>query len=136
MSINFRIMVSCCIFLFSQSIICAGPIGTLESSSRKQIREAELSPYGNIGETTSSSSRGGALTNLDSTSRRLVREVEMEQKGKSNQNPGLLIQNTIEADGHKKCVVSAGQVMTGEVKRGSTVENRTIVTGDVINVCQ
>ena len=129
------------------SIACAtvqaGPLGTLDSSSRKAVREAEMQKY----ESQRSGADGatGSLTGLDTTSRRMVRESEMSTFDSTKKavaptvntpNHGLLIQNTIDAQGHKKCVVSAGKVVTGEVHRGSSVENKTIVTGNIVNVCQ
>lgn len=140
-----KIVVNLCIFM-PFTLACAGPIGDLDSSSRRSVREASMTGYGTQ---TGGQNTAGSLGELDTTSRRLVREAEMskygangssvQQKASQSQtqdNPGVLIQNTIDASGRKKCVVSAGRVVSGDVKRGSSVENRTIVTGNIVNVCQ
>ena len=136
-----------CCAIASANIACsvahAGPLGALDSSSRKSVREAEMQQF----ESHNAGVNGttGALSDLDTTSRRLVRESEMNNFNATKSttaptarisNPGLLIQNTIDTHGNKKCIVSAGKVVTGEVHRGSSVENRTIVTGNIVNVCQ
>lgn len=136
----------CCAIAFVNiacSDVQAGPLGALDSSSRKAVREAEMQKF----ESHNAGVNGttGALSGLDTTSRRLVRESEMSTFDVTKKtiaptaeipNPGILIQNTIDAHGQKKCVVSAGKVVTGDVHRGSSVEYRTIVTGNIVNVCQ
>ena len=133
--------VATCLNLVSFCLI-AGPLGSLDTSSRKAVREAEMTGYGSTGTEASS----GALNQLDTSSRKLVRESDMKKYGTNNiggaatpqdvANPGVLIQNTIDAHGHKKCIVSVGKLVNGEVRWGSTVENRTIVMGNIVNVCQ
>lgn len=136
----------CCVIAFAHiacSAVQAGPLSALDSSSRKAVREAEMQKFesnnaGSIGTT-------GEISGFDTTSRRLIRESEMSTYDATKEaiapnakvhNPGLLIQNTIDTHGHKKCVINAGKVVTGEVRRGSSIESRTIVTGNIVNVCQ
>lgn len=133
------------IFIFfcsASSVAHAGPLGTLDSSSRKAVREAEMQSFQLDGATNAPT---GSISELDTTSRRMVRESEMNvfnstnpptATNEKNINPGLLIQNTVDSKGQKKCIVSAGKVITGEIRRGSSVENRTVVTGNIVNVCQ
>lgn len=83
----------------------------------------------------------GTIGGLDSSSRRLVREAELEGYGSKpkagdNAQPGVLIQNQLDEAGKKKCIVSAGNVITSKIEHGGRIENKTIVTGNIINVCQ
>lgn len=82
-----------------------------------------------------------AIGGLDSSSRRMVREAELEGYGRKakvdeNAQPNILIQNKVDELGKKKCIISAGNVVTSKIERGSRLENKTIVTGNIINVCQ
>lgn len=82
-----------------------------------------------------------SIGGLDSNSRRLVREAELEGYGRKpkvdeNAQPGVVIQNRIDEFGKKKCIISAGNVVTSKIEHGGRLENKTIVTGNIINVCQ
>jgi hypothetical protein len=135
------------VFLFLVFVTTAsysGPISDLDSSSRKAVREATMAEFG-----AKNSEQGGTagLADLDSSSRRIVREAELGSfrgKGENYQGglnstpgaPGVFIQNTVDQFGRKTCSVSAGQVATGTIKKGSSTQNVTVVTGNVVNVCQ
>lgn len=83
----------------------------------------------------------GSIGELDSSSRRMVREAELDGYGRKakvddNAQPGVSIQNQLDEFGKKKCIVSAGNVVTKKIEHGGRIENKTIVTGNIINVCQ
>lgn len=137
----YRLLIMVFLSFVTSHLLFAGPLGSLDTSSRKAVREAEMSGYGSFIQDSS-----GSASQLDTASRRLIQESDMGRfsggknavvgETSSVSNPGVLIQNSIDAQGHKKCIISAGKVINGEVKRGSATESRTIVTGNIVNVCQ
>lgn len=85
-------------------IAYAGPIGQLDSSSRRAVRDAQLEGYGGT------------------TKQKVGRD-------------GVNVQNQVDAKGRVKCIVSVGNVIVDDRRRGNRIENNTIVTGDIVNAC-
>lgn len=95
-----------------------------------------------------SPAQSAGLIELDSASRRSIRESEVDRYGSrndradsSNQNsmtsePAVIVNNTVNASGEKKCVVKVGDVKTIQNNKGIRQENITYVDGSVINVCE
>ena len=89
-----------------------GGLSDLDSKTRLSIREAQLEAYGNNGSPTKSGNQAGG------------------------QGPAVVINDTVDATGKKKCIMNVGKVISSQKLKGTKQENITYVDGNVVNVCE